>query len=365
MEGSLSPSVFGLMITLLALCTLRTWFTVFPSRNPLPLDTAMCVSTVVLLLWITLSLLCAASVFTVVEFVKGLRSVPTHPCPYFAQAQLGTFVSRLTKPMSRLAMLMMLFSVCYDIHTGWFVYTNWVHTFPWPLQVLEPLPALALSLQTLGQGIVLLFANACPVASARIRTIDRRECFKLVNFHMLLNFVLFFHPLTMIVVVTVTQAKEINTNIFLVFALVKLIYHISSAVSFHRIAKRKQSLAERQIHKLCLTNFEHPVDTAIDMQNCCATKQLLRKQSLAESQIHKLCLTNFEYPINTAIDMQNCCATKQLLRMNHSRFPECKDVVIALRFEFCVEELEHSRLECLTAIPLGDCCKTLKKEKID
>ena len=312
MKESLTPSVFGLMITLLAVCTLRTWLTVFPSLNPLPLATTTCVSTIVLLLWVTLTLLCAASVVTVVKFLKGQRSVPAYPCPYFAQAGLGTVVSRLTKPMSRSAVvILMLFSVCYDLHTGLFVYTNWVHTFPLALQVLEPVPAVALILQTVGQGVVLLFASACPVASTRIRMTDRRECFKLVNFHMLLNFVLFFHPLTMIVVVEVTMAQDVNTSIFVVLAVVKLIYHISSAVSFHKIAKNKQILAEMPNHKLCLTNKEYPVDTAMHISAVSFHRIAKSKQNLAEKENHTLCLTNVEYPVDTAVDMQNCCRSQE------------------------------------------------------
>jgi len=320
MKKSLTPSVFGLMITLLAVCTLRTWLTVFPSRNPLPLTTTTCVSTIVLLLWVTLTLLCAASVVTVVKFVSGQRSVRMHPWPHFAQA----VVSRLTKPMSRSAVvILMLFSVCYDLHTGLFVYTNWVHTFPLALQVLEPVPAVALILQTVGQGVVLLFASACPVASTRIRTTDQRECFKLVKFHMLLNFVLFFHPLTMIVVVEVTMAQDVNTSIFVVLAMVKLIYHISSAISFHRIAKNKQILAEMQNHKLCLTNKEYPVDTAMDISAVSFHRIAKSKQNLAEKENHKLCLTNVEYPVDTAMDMQNFCRSQKLFRMYCSRMHEC------------------------------------------
>ena len=89
------------------------------------------------------------------------------PLPvYFAQAGLGTIVSQLTKPMSRSAVvILVLFLLCYDVHTGWCVYTNWVHTFLLALQVVEPVPAVVRFLQTAGQGIVLLFASACPVAS--------------------------------------------------------------------------------------------------------------------------------------------------------------------------------------------------------
>ena len=154
------------MITLLATCMVRTWLTLFPSQNPLPLDSVVCNSAIVLLLWITLTLLCAASIIAMAQFLN--RQDSTYSCPFIAQAGLRAFLFRLLSHLANLKLTLMLSSVCYDIYIGWFVYSKWVYIFPLPLQVLELLPAIALCMQTVGQGVVLLFTSACPVADMRI-----------------------------------------------------------------------------------------------------------------------------------------------------------------------------------------------------
>lgn len=322
LRDSTAPSILGLMITLLATCTVRTWLTVFPSQNPLPLDNVVCNSAIILLLWITLTLLCAASILAMVRFLN--RQESAYLCPFIAHAGPRVFLFRLLSRLANLRLILMLFSVCYDICIGWFVYSKWVYIFPLPLQALELLPAIALSLQTIGQGVVLLFASACPVADTRINKTDSKECFRLLNFQMLLNSVLFFHPLTMIIIVAVTRNQDISANLFMVLAVLKLVYHVFSAISFHRIAKRKHVEVEMQRHKILLPNCK---DTAVDALYRCR-------------------------------NMQQFCETP------------CKDAIVTSTFECCVEDLANLSRHCVwTTVPTGDCNGSgflkQKKEKLE
>ena len=309
------------MITLVATCTVRTWLTLFPGQNPLPLDNVVCNSAIVLLLWLALTLLCAASILAMARFLNRQKSA--YSCPFIAKAGLRAFLFRLLSHLANLRLTLMLFSVCYDIYIGWFVYSKWVYIFPLPLPVLELLPVIALSLQTVGQGVVLLFASACPVADMRINKTDGKECFRLLNFQMLLNSVLFFHPLTMIIIVAVTRKQDISANLFMVLAVLKLFYHVFSAVSFHRIAKRKHVEVEMQRHKICLPNCK---DTVVDTLYRCR-------------------------------NMQQFCETS------------CKDTIVTSTFECRVEDLAN--LSCRhvwTTVPTGDYNGShflKKKEKVE
>lgn len=297
LRDSTAPSILGLMITLLATCTVRTWLTLFPGQNPLPLDSVLCNSAVVLLLWITLTLLCAASITAMARFLN--RQESAYSCPFIAQAGLRAFLFRLLSRLANLRLTLMLFSVCYDIYIGWFVYSKWVYIFPLPLQALELLPAIALSLQTVGQGVVLLFTSACPVADMRINKTDSKECFRLLNFQMLLNSVLFFHPLTMIIIVAVTRKQDISANLFMVLAVLKLFYHVFSAVSFHRIAKRKHVEVEMQKHKICLPNCK---DTAVDALYRCRNVQQFCEASCTDTIV----TSTFECRVEDLANL-SCC----------------------------------------------------------
>ena len=231
----IAENVLGIVLVVTVM--MRSLLTIFPDRNPLPLDNQRCLDVLVLVICIFLPTQCFLSAAGVAHFLKPrriLNAIFRSACPHFRKKVCNIMDLRVNA-RTIVVLLLMLLSLAYAFHHGCIVYEQWAYRVPFYIQVLELIPAFALGMQSVGQGFVLLFTSLCPVASKSLHKMNQDMFIKEIYFHLVLNLALLVNPVTMTLIVLVKEHSTM-TLVFLGLAVSELAYQLYSVYCFHKIA---------------------------------------------------------------------------------------------------------------------------------
>lgn len=237
-----------LSIALVVTVTLRSLLTIFPNKNPLPLDNQRCLDILVLVICIFLPIQCFLSATGVSHFLKPrmiMKAIFRSACPHFRK-KVCDIVALRVNTQTVVVFLLMMLSLAYALCHAFIIYEQCDYRLPLYVRVLElMIPAVALSVQSFGQGCVLLFTSLCPVASKSLHKMNQIIFIKEIHFHMVLNVALLVNPIAMVLT---DIAKEHITWVFLGLATSELIYRVYSVYSFHKIAMDNAVMKHVYVH---------------------------------------------------------------------------------------------------------------------